>query len=144
MDTKSGLIVIDTYHTSTYIYIHIHTYMYNTCSYIHMHTHIHPLQTGSYGFLQRGQLPLETPWRVAAPQDQLGWGLRRNLRMHTAQGGRIGGTRNSLWAPPTRAARAGAPKRVLEWVPDGEEKWGTLCWHTCLSGPIHTMHTNTN
>ena len=46
----------------------------------------------------------------------------------TAQGGLIDGTRDSLWAPPTCAARPGAPKRrlVRGWVPDGK-KWSATC-----------------
>jgi hypothetical protein len=109
LGTKSGL--MHTIHTYTYTCI-----QYFSC--IHIHNHIHPLQTGSDGCLQRGQLPLETPWRVATPLDQLGWGLRRDRRMHTAQGGPIGSTWNLLWPPPKHAARAGAPKRV----------WGCLRW----------------
>ena len=115
---------IHTIHTHTYTYIHIHT---DTYRYIQIHTHMHPLKTGLDGGFPAGQRPLATRWRGAIPPDHLGCCSRRDHSMHMAHGRPIGGTRDSLCPPPTRAARSGAPKRVRGWVPDGGVKWSGTC-----------------
>ncbi len=74
-----------------YVFIHIHTHTYRSVQYILIHTYTYTYTPPSHRVgwvfaVQRGQRPLENPWRGAAPQDQLGWDLRRDRRMHTAQG----------------------------------------------------------
>ena len=110
----------------------IHTHIY---WYIQIHTHIQPSKTGlDKGFLAL-QRALETLWWRAIPPDHLECYLRRDRRTHTWPWMPIGGTRDSLYPLPTRLARAGAPKRVGEWVPDGGVKWSDSCPGSPRVGP---------
>jgi hypothetical protein len=105
----------DTYNTYRYQRIHTHTY-----TYIHQAIRV---------------------WRcfcaaVAAPRDA---SAQRHLPRSSPTGlGACSPSAKCVWTaywlsrgctldPPTRAARAGAPKRVRGWVSDGRKKWSATC-----------------
>ncbi len=141
----------DTYKTYRYQHIHTHTY-----------TYIHQAIRVERGFCEavaaardasaQRYLPRSSPTglRACSPSAKCVWNAYWLSRGCTLD-------------PPTRAARAGAPKRVRGGSPmagksgrppaQGCPEWGqrgaapaggllgTLCWHPCLSGPIYTIHT---
>ncbi len=104
-----------------------------------------------------------TPLHRATYPDHLSRGSGRARRARNACGMPIGCSGGALWTPqcvmraPVRqngsgggspmAEKSGRPpaQGCPEWGPRGAAPagglLGTLCWHPCLSGPIHTIHT---
>ena len=114
---------INVFYTSYRSYIQIHTHRYRYIQYIHIHTHTYTWQSASGGGFEQLLRPLATPLRSPTYPDHLGRGSGRARRARNACGMHIGGAGGALWTPPTRAARAGAQKRVRVYVPDGGKKW---------------------
>ncbi len=114
---------IQVIHTDTYRYIqyiHIHT---STYTYIHIHITSNQCREGFLccsGGCTRS-LCTELPTQIISDGAQ-GVLAEREMRVEcllAAQGVHFG--------PQTRAARAGAPKRVRGWVFDGGKKWSATC-----------------
>ena len=92
-----------------------------------IHTHKYTRQSVSGGGFQVLWPSHATPLRGTTYPDHLGLGSGRDCRAGNACRLPVGGAGGALWTPPTGAARAGAPKRVLGWVPDGGKKWLGAC-----------------
>ncbi len=110
-------ISIQTIHTDTFRYIQIHTDTY---------TYIHPAISVRMGFSGAAAVARDTTARHYLPrssQTGLGAGLPSAKCVWITRGRRRGCT----LPPPTRAARAVAPNRVLGWVPDDGKKWSGAC-----------------
>ncbi len=116
---------IQVIHTDTYRYIqnkHKHTHTY---TYIHIHTPSNQCREGVWccsggctrclctaqRYLPRSSL---TGLGAGSPSAKCVWNAYWLLRRCTLD-------------PPTRAVRAGTPKRVLGWVSDGGKKWLATC-----------------
>ena len=160
-------------HTYTCIYtryihtdIHtIHTIHTDTNVYIHIHTHTYTRQSGSGGVFVRQWRLHATPLHSATYPDHLRRGSGRARRARNACGLPIGWAGGALWIPqrvlraPVRqngsgggspmAGKSGRPpaQGCPEWGPRGAAPagglLGTLCWHPCLSGQIHTIQKDT-
>ena len=142
------LYVCDVIHTDTYQYIHIHAHTY---IYMHIHTiHPHGYTHDTYNTYRYQRIHTHTytyirqtirVWRcfcaaVAAARDA---SAQRHLPRSSPTGlGACSPSAKCVWNaywlsrgctldPPTRAARAGAPKRVRGWVSDGRKKWSATC-----------------
>ena len=130
-------------HTYTYTYIHIHAmtwagtlthvwyaacrYTLDTCTYRHIHTHTYPLKFS----VRRGFCAAAAAARDSYAQRHLPrsarTGLRTGLSSAHCDWMAHGQCRGAAFAPPTRAACTGAPKRVWERVPDRWIKWRGCC-----------------
>ena len=112
--------------TCTYMHIYTHTYTH-TYIYIHIHTHTYPLKFS----VSRGFCAAAANARDSYAQRRLPRSARTGLRTGSSSthcDWRAHGLcRGAALAPPTRAARTGAPKRVWEWVPDRGIKWRGCC-----------------
>ena len=120
-------------HTCTYIryirYIHMYTHTCNdlgtsdTYTYIHIHAHTISVMKGFWGAAAAA--------RDSYAQHRLPRSARTGLRTGSSSAHcdwmAHGLCRGAALAPPTRAARTGAPKRVWEWVPDRWIKWQGCC-----------------
>ena len=126
--SKNDVPISNFAHTGhTYRYIQIHTYAHNTDTYCMIHTHTYTRQSVSGGVFKVLPLSHATPLTGTTYPDHLIRGLGRDRRARNACVMPIGGAGGALCPHPTRAARAGAPKRVPGSAPDGGTKWSATC-----------------
>ncbi len=105
----------DTYNTNIYIQIHTHTYTYIQPAISVERVFCAAVAAARDASAQR-YLPRSSPTRLGAcsPSAKCVWNAYWLCRGCTLD-------------PPTRAARASAPKRVRGWVSDGRKKWSATC-----------------
>ena len=112
--------------------MHIHAHIYtHTYRYIQIHTHTISVMKGFWGAAAAA--------RVSYAQHHLPRSARTGLRTGSSSAHcdwmAHGQCTGAALAPPTRAARTGAPKRVWEWVPDRGIKWRGCCPWLSWVGP---------